>query len=66
LFAFSSGPRACVGKELAWAEMLLILSHLLHRFELELDAGAKITPVKSMLLIPKEKKLMINVRQRSF
>ncbi|KXN66691.1 cytochrome P450, partial [Conidiobolus coronatus NRRL 28638] len=34
LYAFSTGPRGCIGKELAWTEMLLILSHLLHRFNI--------------------------------
>ncbi|KAI0197645.1 isotrichodermin C-15 hydroxylase [Astrocystis sublimbata] len=31
---FSMGPRDCIGKNLAWAEMRLILSHLVWNFDL--------------------------------
>lgn len=33
---FSHGPRACLGKNLAWAEMRLILARLLWRFHIEM------------------------------
>lgn len=34
---FSSGPRNCIGKSLAYAEMRLVLAKLLWNFDLELD-----------------------------
>ncbi|KAF2803086.1 cytochrome P450, partial [Mytilinidion resinicola] len=39
--AFSYGPRNCLGKNLAWAEMRLIMAHLVWNFDLELDKRAE-------------------------
>lgn len=36
---FSAGPRNCIGKNLAYAEMRLIMSRLLWNFDLELVDG---------------------------
>ncbi|PYI09335.1 benzoate 4-monooxygenase cytochrome P450 [Aspergillus sclerotiicarbonarius CBS 121057] len=38
---FSFGPRNCLGKNLAWAEMRLIAAKLLFRFELELSEESR-------------------------
>lgn len=35
------GPRNCIGKNLAWAEMKLILTNLLWNFDIELEDGVK-------------------------
>ena len=34
--AFSVGPRNCLGKNLAYVEMRLILAHIIFNFDLEL------------------------------
>ena len=36
---FGTGPRVCIGRNLAYLEMRLILSHLLWNFDIELDRG---------------------------
>lgn len=36
---FGTGPRVCMGRNLAYLEMRLILSHLLWSFDVELDRG---------------------------
>ena len=38
---FSFGPRNCLGKNLAWAEMRLIAAKLLFRFDLELNERSR-------------------------
>lgn len=38
---FSVGPRSCIGQNLAWAEMRLILSNLIWQFNLEADDSSK-------------------------
>jgi cytochrome P450 len=36
---FGTGPRVCIGKNLAYLEMRLIAAHLLWNFDIELDRG---------------------------
>jgi cytochrome P450 len=36
---FSVGPRSCIGKSLAWAQMRLILSKLVWAFDIEAAKG---------------------------
>lgn len=37
---FGTGPRVCIGRNLAYLEMRLLLTHLLWNFDIELDRGA--------------------------
>ncbi|KAK0610937.1 cytochrome P450 monooxygenase [Immersiella caudata] len=36
---FSLGPRGCIGKNLSWLEMRLVICHVLWAFDLELEGG---------------------------
>lgn len=41
LVSFSKGPRSCLGLNLAWCEMYIVLARMLRCFELELDGTTK-------------------------
>ncbi|KAI1128337.1 cytochrome P450 [Nemania abortiva] len=45
---FSQGPRACMGKEIAWWQARLFLAKLLWKFDLELVPGQKINIDKNL------------------
>ncbi|CAG8959720.1 hypothetical protein HYFRA_00001626 [Hymenoscyphus fraxineus] len=58
---FSLGPRACLGKNLAWAELRLILARMIWNFDIEIacdaDGNAKLldwTKQKTWVLVEKE------------
>ncbi|KUJ18640.1 isotrichodermin C-15 hydroxylase [Mollisia scopiformis] len=52
--AFSVGPRSCMGKHLAWAEMRLILCRILWTFDVEAAGKAvKWEDLKTFLLVEK-------------
>jgi cytochrome P450 len=40
IFAFSYGPRSCIGRNLAWMEIMSILANILNRFDIELPEDA--------------------------
>ncbi|KAI9760823.1 MAG: hypothetical protein M4579_001453 [Chaenotheca gracillima] len=44
LLAFSKGPRACIGMNLAWAELYLAFAHVFRRFDVELDKAHPFRP----------------------
>ena len=44
LFTFSYGPRNCIGRNLAWVEMLTIVANTLKDFDLELPPGSLFGP----------------------
>ncbi|KAI7230270.1 hypothetical protein KC330_g7052 [Hortaea werneckii] len=39
--AFSFGSRGCIGKNLAWLEMSIVMAKLVHRFEVKQDPASK-------------------------
>ncbi|CAD6440453.1 b803cd09-1b9b-4016-8351-3fb644c57c99 [Sclerotinia trifoliorum] len=63
--AFSAGPRICMGRHLAWAEMRLATARLLWAFDLE-AAGEVLhwDNLRTFLLVEK-KPLEIRIRARS-
>jgi cytochrome P450 len=52
---FSVGPRSCMGKDLAWAELRLVLAHLLWAFDIEeKDDGSLVWEhLRTFLLVEK-------------
>ena len=40
--AFARGPRDCVGKQMAYREMMIVLANVLWRFEMRLAAGSSL------------------------
>ncbi|RKP27279.1 cytochrome P450 [Syncephalis pseudoplumigaleata] len=54
-FGFSMGSRACLGQNLAWMELRLLLSTLVRRFEFTVPAGeeADMTPLSRFTSQPK-------------
>ncbi|KAM3418416.1 hypothetical protein BST61_g4405 [Cercospora zeina] len=57
--AFSVGPRNCLGKNLAWHEMRLILSTVLHAFDLKLCAESEQWRDQKTYSIWEKKPLMV-------
>lgn len=45
VFAFSYGPRSCIGRNLAWMEIMTILANLLLRYDLALPGDAVYGPL---------------------
>lgn len=51
---FSAGPRNCIGKHLAQAEIVIMVSEVLKRYKFELDPTYKMVRVSRFLYQPKE------------
>ena len=61
---FSFGPRNCIGKNLAYAEMKLVASRLFWNFDFELDAQSNTWPDNQRVFIFWEKlPLMVKLRK---
>ena len=52
-FPFGGGPRVCIGAGFATMEATLLLATIAQRFRLPLAAGAKVEPLASITLRPK-------------
>ena len=61
---FSVGPRSCIGKNLAWAEMRLVLARILWAFELEAtERRVKWEELRTFIIVEK-KPIEVRVRAR--
>jgi cytochrome P450 len=50
---FGGGPRVCIGNQYAMLQMLMILSHLLRKYDFQLAPGQEIEPRPMVILRPK-------------
>jgi len=62
---FSTGPRNCLGKNLAYAEMSLILARLLFDFDLELDDEKLDWMNQQVFTLWQKSPMMVRLRTRS-
>ncbi|CAO2174871.1 unnamed protein product [Urochloa humidicola] len=61
--AFNVGPRTCLGRDLAFAQMKAVVAAVLPRFRVEVDAGAVVRPKLSIILHMKDG-LKVRVHRR--
>jgi cytochrome P450 len=62
--SFGAGPRSCIGRELAWNEMYLVLSNLIRNFKMEL-VDKELTPTFKFFYTPKEKRMKVKFSIRT-
>ena len=64
--AFSVGPRNCIGKTLAWAELRLVLAKLVWTFEIEAIDGVRLRweDLRTFLMVEK-RPIEVGIRSRS-
>lgn len=68
--AFSRGTRQCIGMNLAWAEMYLLLSTVFRRFEMEMwETDKSCVELKADFFLPRMKntegvKVLIKKREK--
>jgi cytochrome P450 len=49
---FGAGPRTCIGSSFALQEATIVLATLVHRFDMQLSAEARVWPVQKITLRP--------------
>jgi cytochrome P450 len=64
LVGFGLGTRACVGRDLAWSELFLVIANLIRHFNFEL-VDETLTPVYKFLYRPKEKSFKVKLSKKS-
>ncbi|KXN74684.1 cytochrome P450 [Conidiobolus coronatus NRRL 28638] len=64
LMTFGTGPRSCIGRELAWNEMYLVLTNLIRNFRMEL-IDKELTPTFKFLYKPEEKRMRVKISLRN-
>ncbi|KAI0219358.1 hypothetical protein L0F63_000674 [Massospora cicadina] len=63
---FLAGPRACIGREMAWMAMYIILANLLRRFNVAWhDKNLPVTHCYFLVLKPIESRMLIDVASRA-
>ncbi|MDP0398578.1 cytochrome P450 [Tsukamurella strandjordii] len=60
---FGTGARACIGRQFAIHEALVILARLLHEFDIESDPDYRLRVDERLTLIPKDFRLSLRDRQ---
>ncbi|KAI3883683.1 hypothetical protein MKX03_016365 [Papaver bracteatum] len=63
LLSFSSGPRTCIGKDMAFVLMKLAVSAIIYNFHFEVVEGQNVIPTPSIALKMKNE-LMVRVKER--
>ena len=61
--AFNSGPRMCLGKEIAVMQMMIVVASTLWNFDVHLEKGQSIEPKASCILEMKNG-LMVKLKKR--
>eukprot|EP00262_Sarcandra_glabra_P016537 TRINITY_DN542_c0_g4_i1.p1 TRINITY_DN542_c0_g4~~TRINITY_DN542_c0_g4_i1.p1 ORF type:complete len:529 (+),score=51.04 TRINITY_DN542_c0_g4_i1:196-1782(+) len=61
--AFNSGPRTCLGKDVAFTQMKAVVAAMLYNFHVEVIQGHPVCPKMSIILHMKNG-LMVRVRER--
>lgn len=64
-FPFSGGPRICVGTQLAYSEVAVILSLLAQRFQYSLCDETPLVPYEGLTLLPAGGHLRLKLKRRS-
>ena len=64
-FPFSGGPRLCVGTQLAYSEVAVILGMLAQRFQFSLCDEAPLVPYEGLTLLPAGGHLRLKIKRRS-
>ncbi|KAI8050923.1 cytochrome P450 [Syncephalis plumigaleata] len=64
---FSMGTRSCVGQNLAWMELRLLLANIVRRFDYMIPADARtdMTPIAYFALHPRSRKYYVQVKSCS-
>ncbi|KXN71166.1 cytochrome P450 [Conidiobolus coronatus NRRL 28638] len=64
LLTFSMGPRGCVGRDLAWSEIYLVIVKLIRMFRMELVEKEPMKPELYFLYTPKDGKFDVKLTKR--